>query len=519
MTIDKVLEEPRRLSESVAWEMQRRFFEGSGPDAWANGVVPYYVTTNAYIARCYAHVIAAWVEDLLSIGNANSETGIDRDQPIYVIEIGAGTGRLSFLLANELANLSEARQLPRFRVVATDFAEANVSRWLDHPDLRQVFSEGRFDGAVFDADEPAPISLVHGGLTLGPSPVANPMIVIANYVVDSLRQDAFLVKRGQLHEILVQAVMPAEATHDENAPDATVDVQMRKTTRPVELPVYDDPALDSLLARYAELLDHAEVLIPVGTIHALRFLRDLAGGRLCVLAGDKGYRGPLDLEGRELGELVKSGAFSFMANFDAIGHELGGVSLTHDNRYSRFTVAAYSTVDDELPRFRGAYREFINDFGPAEYNRLFKLARASWQDAPIALILLILRSSRYDPGVFLMWQERIMDAATEAGAAIREDIALCLEQVLARTYRVSQADDVRFVAGRVYYRLGRYPEAAAQFARVIADTPERAVAWYNLGLCSEREGQLSEARDHYRTATSLDAHYARARSALDRVST
>lgn len=513
-----VLEPPTRLSESVAWELQRRFFETTGPDAWSDNVVPYYVTTNAYIARCYARVIVAWVEDLLALPADHPARTIDPAHPIHVVELGAGTGRLSFLLAHELQVLAKDRQLPRFRVVGTDFAQANVDRWPDHPDLRAAFAEGRLDTCRFDADSPAPLELVHSGEALGPEPVVNPVIAVLNYVVDSLRQDAFLVRDGRLHEITVQAVMPADATRDEHAPDATVDVQMRMGTRPARLPVYDDPSLDALLARYAETLHHAEVLVPIGAIRALRYLRELAGDRLCVLVGDKGFRRPNDLDKRELGTLVKCGCFSFMANLDAIGHDLGGVSLTHDNRYSRFTVAAYSTVDEALPRFRGAYRDHINDFGPAEYNRLFKLARRSWTDAPLALILLLIRLSGYDPIVFARWSRRVLDAATDAGAAVRHDIATCLEQVLARTYAVSPTDDVRFTAARVYYRLGHYPEAAAQFARVAADTPDRRAAWYNLGLCSEREGRPDEARQHFARAVELDPDYARAREALARVS-
>ena len=152
MSIERVLEEPCRLSESVAWEIQRRFFQTFGPSAWAEEIVPYYVTTNAYVARCYARLIVAWVEDILDLDADDGAAAIDPDEPIYVIELGAGTGRLSFLLSHELAILSQERKLPRFRVVGTDFAEANIALWPDHPDLHRAFAEGRMDGAIFDAD-------------------------------------------------------------------------------------------------------------------------------------------------------------------------------------------------------------------------------------------------------------------------------------------------------------------------------------------------------------------------------
>lgn len=504
-----VLEAPTRLSDSVVWDIQRRYFESAGQRAWSAGVVPHYITTNAYIARCYARLIAAWAED---------QAELNRDEPLYVVELGAGSGKLGFLLSLELATLAHDRDLPSFCVVITDFAAANVEAWLEHPDLRPAFEAGRLDCATFDADDPGPLTLRHSGRALGPEPVANPIVAVANYVVDTLRQDAFAIKDGLLQEILVQASLPADADHSADDPEASRSVTLTKSRAPAKLPVYNDDALDGLLERYLGALNKAEILVPVGAIRALRQLADLADGRLCVIAGDKGFRKPLDLERRALGELVKHGSFSMMANLDAVAHVLGGVSLFHDNRYTRFTIGAMSTVGGALTRFRGAFRDHINDFGPAEYHRLFKIARQEWKEAPIPLILLLIRLSGYDPVVFARWSQTLLEEGGDAGAALQHDIALCLEQVLDRTYEVSRSDDVRFVGGRIYFRLGRYVEAGAQFERAVQLTPDRRAAWFNLGLCYERTGRPADARRCFETAVELDPDYERARSALARVS-
>lgn len=514
MSEPTVLEPPTRLSKSVMWDLQRRFFETSGQSAWVDGVVPYFVTTNAYTARSYARLIAAWVEDLL----ASADHGIDPDQPIHVVELGAGTGRLSFLLAHELDVLSKDRGLPRFRVVATDFADANVQAWRAHPDLAEAWADGRLDGARFDADHPGPLALMGSGETLGPEPVVNPIIAVLNYVVDSLRQDAFAVRDGVLQEIRVQAVMPPDATRDVDAPDATADVQMRRSRVAAALPFYDDDRLDALLQRYCDTLHHAEVLIPIGAIRAVRALRELSGDRLLAITGDKGFRQPTDLDGVRLGELVKCGCFSFMANLDAIAFDMGGVSLSHDNRYTRFTVSAHSSVNGPMTRFRGAYRDLINDFGPAEYNRLFKLARSDWRRADVPLILLLLRLSGYDPTAFARWSSTLMDRAADLGAAMQHDLVHCLEQVLLRTYKVSRTDDVRFVAGRLLFRLERFAQAEVQFSRCTVDTPDRRAAWFNLGLSRERLGHNAGAAPCFEKALALDPDYDRARAALQRVS-
>ncbi|MFK7927612.1 MAG: tetratricopeptide repeat protein [Myxococcota bacterium] len=503
------LEAPSRLSQSVVWDIQRRYFESAGQKAWSKGVVPHYITTNAHIARAYARVIAAWIED---------QPHLNRDEPVYVLELGAGSGKLGFLLSHELSLLVRDRQLPPICVVITDFAEANVSAWLEHPDLTAAFESGRLDCALFDADAPGPIELRHSGLVIGPEPTVNPMVAVANYVVDTLRQDAFAIDDGQLHEILVQATLPADAKVAADHPRASEHVTLTRSRATTSLPVYNDEGLDSLLERYLNVLERSEVVIPVGAIAAFRHLLALSDGRLCVMAGDKGYRNPRDLRERTLGNLVKHGSFSMMANLDAVAHVLGGASLFHDNRYTRFTIGAMSSVTGELPRFKGAFRDFVNDFGPSEYHRLFKIARQDWKDASIPLILLLLRLSNYDPTVFARWCTPLLEGAADAGSAVQHDLVFCLRRVLERTYAVSTTEDVRFIAGRILFRLERYADASAEFKRVVIATPDRRAAWFNLGLCCERTRSLDEARAAFSKAVDLDPDYDRARKALARVS-
>lgn len=500
------------LSESKIWEIQRRYFEHAGQSAWSKGVVPNYVTTNSFIARAYARTIAAWAEDL-----AATEPGLPAG-PIRVIELGAGGGRLGFLVSLELAQISRDRGLPPFQVVITDFTDANVDAWCTHPDLAEAFAAGHLDCARFDADDPAPLVLRKSGETL--DALGGPIAILANYVVDTLRQDAFAVEEGVLHEIRVRATLPADAKRSADDPEVSRDVTLKASRRPASLPFYDDPGLDGLLQRYLGVLSRAEVLVPVGMIRAVRSLRARSDGRVCMLMGDKGYRAPRDMEGRRLGQLVKHGSFSVMANLDAVAHELGGTTLTHPNRYTRFTIVAAATGGGEQSRFRAAYRDEIAGFGPAEYHRGYKILRqATPKEAttPLPQILLMLRLSAFDPVVFARWGQDILDQAAEVNPAIQQDLLSCIQQLLPRTYALSPSDDVRFIAGRVLFRIERYVEAAEQFERVTQATPDRRAAWYNLGLCKERTQDTDGARIAFERALEVDPTYERAAAALDRV--
>ena len=53
------VEGPRRLSESIIWNLQRGFYLRAGPEAWKPKGVPSYVTNNAFIARAYARMAVA----------------------------------------------------------------------------------------------------------------------------------------------------------------------------------------------------------------------------------------------------------------------------------------------------------------------------------------------------------------------------------------------------------------------------------------------------------------------------
>ena len=52
-----MLESGLRLSDSILWRYLRRYFQGMGIHSWSQGHVPYYITTNPFIARSYAKVL------------------------------------------------------------------------------------------------------------------------------------------------------------------------------------------------------------------------------------------------------------------------------------------------------------------------------------------------------------------------------------------------------------------------------------------------------------------------------
>ena len=516
------LEDPTRLSQSVVWDLQRRYYTDRGPRAW-DREVPFYVTTNAYLAAAYAKAFVAWVEDVAA---ADAPLGpLNREQPVTIVEFGAGSGRLGYLLARELDRLRRDRELPPFRLVLTDVVEANVASWGERYEFRPLLDAGVVDFAHFDAENPGPLTLRHSGEVIGPGDLANPLGVVANYVIDSLRQDAFAAAGGTLQEILVQAALP-EGSRSADDPEATRDVVLLRQRREAAAPYYDDPGLDSLLTRYREGFEETEFLVPVSGIGALRYLSQLSGDRMLVIAGDRGISRMPELDGRALGPLTKHASFSVLANLDAIGHvttQRSGRAWFHGNRYTEFTVAAFATSAGssvQYPRFSGAFREHLDSFGPPEYHRWFKVRRNAAKEGPppsVSQVLVWVRLSRFDAGLFTKFGQVLVDGAAAANRAVQQDLLHCIDEVAKRSYRMGRADDARFVAGRVLHRMQRYTRAVELFTQVTQAEPERRAAWFNLGLCHEQVGRRGEARRSFEEALRLDPSYEKAKEALARV--
>jgi hypothetical protein len=55
------LQHPTPLNNSILWEMQRAYYDSTGTDAWESGVVPSFITTNAFIARSYARLVLSYL--------------------------------------------------------------------------------------------------------------------------------------------------------------------------------------------------------------------------------------------------------------------------------------------------------------------------------------------------------------------------------------------------------------------------------------------------------------------------
>ena len=197
-----LLEEDCRLSESLIWGFQRVAYQANGIENWRQGTLPYYVTCNPFIATAYARVVFAFFRDCYELMRKpeTDTVEIQLDQPIYIVELGSGTGRFAHFFLREFSKLhnhSRLKAIP-FRYVMTDFTTDNISYWHDHAHLQPFVEAGVLDFATFDIEKDGALQLQLSQQELTPATAANPMVVIANYVFDSVPQDLFRIEKREI---------------------------------------------------------------------------------------------------------------------------------------------------------------------------------------------------------------------------------------------------------------------------------------------------------------------------------
>ncbi|CAN0298967.1 unnamed protein product, partial [Phaeothamnion confervicola] len=88
------------------------------------------------------------------------------------------------------------------RYIVTDVAQGTLDFVATHPALQRFVKMGVLDVALLDGESPetGPLWLQISKRHVDLATVTSPVVAICNYVFDTLVQDAFRIKGGQLYE-------------------------------------------------------------------------------------------------------------------------------------------------------------------------------------------------------------------------------------------------------------------------------------------------------------------------------
>ncbi len=159
------LETNCRLSQSVLWQLQRNYFERQGIEAWNSGAVPHHITSSPFITDAYARIVFGFLRDCAAVSRQdNSSVAKPADsRPLYIVELGSGSGRFAYLFLRKLLDLYRSSVLKNFQIkyVMTDLAERNLEYWRTHSWLQSLVEEGLLDFARFDVEHDQKLKLIH----------------------------------------------------------------------------------------------------------------------------------------------------------------------------------------------------------------------------------------------------------------------------------------------------------------------------------------------------------------------
>lgn len=498
----RVLEDKQVLSRSLLWRIQERYYQEKGIDAWRDGDIPSLASTNAYVARVYAEAILGWISDMRPV--------LDADEPVYVLELGSGSGRLGFLVLKALERLRplvpEADGV-RVRYVMTDVVSSTIAFWKAHGPLGSPVASGQLSFARWSPEEGPELTLEPTGAVLDPARLVNPPVVISNYVFDTLACDAFHVRDGRLFEAAV-TVTAGNGLEGEPGID---DVAIRFDDREVALPYYGAEDLDAALAFYRDRLAEGSVLFPIGAARCLRRLLELGRGRLLLLAADKGESHLRSFEGTwDWTYATHSGCFSFMVNFHAIGllfEERGGVALHSPDPRDGFRFSAFALAPDGAPlaATRRALERAHHSFGFADvlgFTDPFAGEKPSF-DRVIAMI----KACEYDPYVFSNYESILDDMVEKLDDEDVRALVWVMERVAENDYRLGDHLDLPFLLGRIYYRLDDCERALVCFQDSLETSGPHEATYYNIGLCRELDGDAAGALAMFARALELKPRY------------
>jgi hypothetical protein len=441
------------LSASRAFDLQRAFYTGHTAEAYTE--IPHQVVDNPFVSAAYARVVVGFLRDCTW----------DRSEPLYIVELGAGTGRFAHGFLRELRHWTDRLplELPEIVYVMTDLGDG-----LPGPE------DERLDRARFDVATDTSLTLRRRGITL--ERTANPLVVIANYLFDSLPVDAFAVGEGALEECVVSVT-------GEDVPS----MALEWARRPAE--PYGDPDLDALLEHYAANLRDTIVTVPHVGIGCLGRLRALSGDRLLVLAGDKTHNTEAALARRSEPELsVHGGSFSVMVNFHALGwyaQRHGGTVLHGGDRHMAVDVGALLFGAGPFVETRLAYEDVIERFGPEDLSYLAEGVERAADRLGVAELVALLRLSGWDAFTLLGVAGALREQAAEADPAAQDDLRHALHETYERHFFVPGEEDLPFTVALLLAALGDYEDAIAFFEASLEQHGPDLATEANIELCRE----------------------------------
>lgn len=188
------IEENKRLSESILWQLQADYYKKMGVDCWLDGHIPHLISTNPYIAQYYANLITMYVEDLVD-NQQHSPT-----EPFTVFELGSGAGAFTFYCIKSILDIlhTKLKRDTPLRYIALDLSTTTIETYHQYAQLNQYIEQGILDCAACNLYQQDTFQLYHSKETIMLRDFNHTGIFIANYFFDNLPIEKIRIQNGKI---------------------------------------------------------------------------------------------------------------------------------------------------------------------------------------------------------------------------------------------------------------------------------------------------------------------------------
>lgn len=489
------ISDPQILSCSALWEMQRNYFFAKGVGAWQKNEVPHYISNNPLLANSYAEIVLAFWKDRQRLVAEESLS----QQPLYICELGAGSGRFAYHFLSRLKSLCKEQAVPLdafFKYVITDIAQSNINFWMEHPRFFPFFEMGVLDVALFDAEESNALKLQRSGRTIGRGCLDSPLVVLANYVFDSIPQDIFYFNKKKCYLGRITLFSDRNPEEVQQLFELLPHIHYQLDFVELSGQIYSEPILNDLLEHFRQSLSNTYITFPIAGLECLNRLKEFSRQGTLLLSADKGEHRPLHLEGEAPPVLVLHGSFSTPVNFHVFGEyckRFGGITMfpaVADNlNVSGFLMMERAEYHRETLE---AYNKCVNEFGPDDYFTFTREIEHKIGDMSLEEILFLLKRVHYDSRLLSYSLPRLNVLVPHLSSSQREQLCEAIDLTWGMYFPIGEEQDLAYEIGTLLYGMNCYAQALTYFGFSMKRYGQYTGTLYNMASCYHMLGKSEE---------------------------
>ena len=442
-----IIDADKPLSQSLLWQIQRTYFLQNGMKAWQDDVVPSAISSNPVMARTYSQILFGYLRDCFAAA-CSGDFLLDSTEPIYIVELGAGSGRLAHHFLHTF--------MPRYRkspfssqpikYIMTDFVPEILEFWQGNGRFQPWIDAGVLDIGLFDVMDRRPLCLINNGQTLTPQAVKNPVVLIANYFFDSIPQDSFVIENGLLCQNLL-TLTSSQPEPDFGDPAIWDRLRLNYEPIPLEKSFYGEPLYNQILDSYEEVLPDSSFSFPNVGLDSVNYWRGVGNGRLLLLTSDRGYTSAESLINQSNPLPNLHGSFSLMVNYHAMGEYVTrnhGLVCQVPHYQDNIQVLAYllGQVPQRGQETQLAFVDGVGEGGPDDFQAIKGVVEKRYATMTLPELLSFLRLSGWDATIFADFFAYFRDCVHQADPVWYDDVHEAVMNVQRGYLPLSDGDEL-----------------------------------------------------------------------------